>query len=788
MITNRRHTQTPFALRSRFAEPIAPPPTEGPAYVRKASAASSSAVTGITAGFSTPTPTGRLLTAIATSDSTLASAWVTPSGWTRGPEAAIAATPELGTVLFYKIATASEPLSYTFDTGATASYKLVTILEFTGNLTSAVFDAQAVATDAGSAVLSLASGSTATLSQADEIVVAVASVRGLPPTGGGYSDGYSDDYAFYSDVGAGYGATYTSTYTGTTSSTGPTWSPWTNSYESVSIQTAGTDILVSHNVAFRIVSAITAQSTTASWTPSHRAVLALGTFKAAVSTSRSGSVTISGTDDFTLQGSRTGGSGGVVLVSESGGIQGTGMAVSSTIVQASVVGITASGSSVKATWPQATTPNNLLLAFLVATPNSGFAGPANWVPLTQAVQTGLAGQIFYIPNAGSRSGDETFNLGSVSSASLVLMEVRGILTTSPLDVQATSSGTSNLAATGQTAETAQDDEFWVGLVGVNGNSTFDNESNGFNLFRTSTGSQVSMAVLDSPVASAGLASTSVALQSSRPWVGTVATFKANSLDIGGGTFSGRAEMVMGAVGKGVLKAKGSGRADIVIGARGGAQVTVPPAPGGPPVVPPPDAYDVVRKETEELAILLSEPRVTYDFDSVRNVVEVLGAKPESGLKRVRYVAVAPRNHPLSPHNLARNGEPRYLIEVIETGLAIHRRQKPGWWGPKTSTWQRMAWKVAESNRLHGAMVKRKKRAKEIADRRLDEYLRLSVEVETDVLPQPHLELGDLVLLKSKTAGRFEFRYKRGSLPLGSSSGQSIGFNKRLRLLKKKRRK
>jgi hypothetical protein len=734
---------------------------------------------------------------------------VTPTGWSRGPEVAVSSL--LGTVVFYRIAGGSdtysdtysdnfggttEALSYTFDTGATSSVKLLTILEFAGNLTSAVFDEDVTATDSGGAVTSISTGTTGTLAQPDEISVAIASISGLELIIGGYTDDYSDDYEDYADTSGGepelglgpalYQSTYPATYQGSASTGIPVWNAWTNSYQSVSVQSAGEESVVAHNVAYKIVSADTAQTSTASWSPSGRAVAAIATFKSAVSVTRSGSVVVGGRGKVTVEGTRAAVSGGVVLVSESGAIQGTGMAVSSTVVQASPIVSVAQASSIRATWPSATSSGNLLLAFVVATPNSGFAAPSGWIPLTQAVQTGLAGQMFYIPNASSRSGDETFNLGSLSAASAALMEVRGVIVSSPLDVQATSSGTSNLAATGQTAETTEDNEFWVGLVGVNGTSTFNDESNGFNLYSTSTGSRVSMAVLDSPVASAGLASTSVALQSSLQWVGAVATFKAVSLDLGGGTFAGRADMAMGARGNATVKAQGSGRADVVVSATGGAKVT-PPSDDGHPVIPPPDAHDVVRKEIEELAILLTEPRVTYDFDTVRNVVEVLGAKPESGLKRVRAVAIAPKNHPLSPSNLARNGQHRRMVEVIETGLAVHKKHHPMWWGPQTPWQKKVAWRVTEAARLHGAMVKRKKRAMEIANRRLDEYLRLSIEVETDVLPQPHLELGDIVLLKSRSAGNFEFRFKRGSLPLGSSSGMSIGFNKRLRILKRKRK-
>lgn len=169
--------------------------------------------------------------------------------------------------------------------------------------------------------------------------------------------------------------------------------------------------------------------------------------------------------------------------------------------------------------------------------------------------------------------------------------------------------------------------------------------------------------------------------------------------------------------------------------------------------------------------LLTHPSISYDFDRVRNVVEVLGSKPERNVPRIRAVAYAPRSHPLSAHKLARNGEPRWLVERVENNLAART---------KTVKTKRKGKEREEEKVIQESVVKSRKRAREIAARRLDNLLNSFIDASYEVLVHPHLEVGDTVGVRS-TYGDFTHRLKTYSLPLGIGAGQSVGFNKRLRM-------
>ena len=102
---------------------------------------------------------------------------------------------------------------------------------------------------------------------------------------------------------------------------------------------------------------------------------------------------------------------------------------------------------------------------------------------------------------------------------------------------------------------------------------------------------------------------------------------------------------------------------------------------------------------------------TYDIERVRNTVQVLGPEPEGHAERVRFVAYAEKGHPLSPSKLARNGEPRYLVETVD---AEH--------------------------------VKRTEQAKHQAQKKLEGLLRGEIDQSFDAVPILTLEPGDSVAL------------------------------------------
>jgi hypothetical protein len=152
--------------------------------------------------------------------------------------------------------------------------------------------------------------------------------------------------------------------------------------------------------------------------------------------------------------------------------------------------------------------------------------------------------------------------------------------------------------------------------------------------------------------------------------------------------------------------------------------------------------------------LLANARVVYDVPSTRNTVEVLGPEPRGPNKRVRAVAYAPNYHPLSPWSLSRNGEPRWLVDVVELTDA-----------------------------------KRAADAQAVADRRLDEWLTKSTQVSFDCLPITHLEEMDRVTLWDDTTGEWlDFYMGQFTIPLTSNGSMSVGALTRVSTRPRRRRR
>lgn len=59
-----------------------------------------------------------------------------------------------------------------------------------------------------------------------------------------------------------------------------------------------------------------------------------------------------------------------------------------------------------------------------------------------------------------------------------------------------------------------------------------------------------------------------------------------------------------------------------------------------------------------------EPRLIYDIAEFRNTVDIAGGK-KKGKPRAHARVSLPDSHPLSPKSLARNGEPRFIIEWLD---------------------------------------------------------------------------------------------------------------------------
>lgn len=150
--------------------------------------------------------------------------------------------------------------------------------------------------------------------------------------------------------------------------------------------------------------------------------------------------------------------------------------------------------------------------------------------------------------------------------------------------------------------------------------------------------------------------------------------------------------------------------------------------------------------------------VTVDWDAseVRNIVRVTGtlapkkkkttradAKPqlERPPTKLSAVAVAAPNHPLSPSKLGRNGVPRYLPVLIE-----------------------------------GAVYKSLAQARQLASSTLTKDLGLTTGVAFDMVPVFHLDVGDLITVKT-SAGTLTVRLEEGSIPITVSGDMSVGYQR-----------
>ena len=150
----------------------------------------------------------------------------------------------------------------------------------------------------------------------------------------------------------------------------------------------------------------------------------------------------------------------------------------------------------------------------------------------------------------------------------------------------------------------------------------------------------------------------------------------------------------------------------------------------------------------------SPPNVDFDITNVRNIVWVKGGKPKAKRRAnetraefetrqdkergVKAVAVAPRNHPLSPWRLGRPDSPRYLLHVIENDH-----------------------------------IRSEKEAQQLANRVLDDMLRQHIDITFGSLVVPHLEIGDMARIRTD-AYDLRFRMREFSIPLTSSGYMSVG--------------
>lgn len=142
--------------------------------------------------------------------------------------------------------------------------------------------------------------------------------------------------------------------------------------------------------------------------------------------------------------------------------------------------------------------------------------------------------------------------------------------------------------------------------------------------------------------------------------------------------------------------------------------------------------------------MLNQPEVNYNRgEDFFNSARLYGGTPAKAKKPIIAEYTAPRNHPLSPWSLARNGAPQYFAKV-------------------------------ESD----TQITTQKDADTYVKAHVDQALMGAIEVKLDSLVVPHLEPGDVCGLYSHSYHE-TFKLTRFSIPLNATGSMSVGYNSRV---------
>lgn len=218
-------------------------------------------------------------------------------------------------------------------------------------------------------------------------------------------------------------------------------------------------------------------------------------------------------------------------------------------MQSSTVSTITSGTSIQASWPQATASGNLLVAlisFNTWPANPSITPPAGWTEAVRsdAATTARAGAvIYYILNAASRSGAEQFTLSADCDCSLELLEYHDSAAgTWALDQVAEQIDTTGswTASSGTTPTTTANNEVCIALINSRPNGDagppYDADqsspTNSFSMIGQTESRNdpagVHAGSYERIVSSTGTYGTSVSLVAGCYWAGCIATFSATS--------------------------------------------------------------------------------------------------------------------------------------------------------------------------------------------------------------------------------------------------------------------
>ena len=188
--------------------------------------------------------------------------------------------------------------------------------------------------------------------------------------------------------------------------------------------------------------------------------------------------------------------------------------------------------------------------------------------------------------------------------------------------------------------------------------------------------------------------------------------------------------------------------------------------------------------------ILNRPTISYDVTGVRNVVEVLGPEPKGPPSRIRAVARANEKHKLSAEQMRRNGQPRYMVEVVDSNLAkpelewhaSHKRHHgkgaislvAAHWGAPSGVKNPGRWLKWRKS----VIAARQNKARDIARRHLKNRLRATIDTTFETIPIPHLEEGDPCAI-SVEGWHLTFILKQFTIPLVSDAPMTVGVNRRI---------
>lgn len=142
--------------------------------------------------------------------------------------------------------------------------------------------------------------------------------------------------------------------------------------------------------------------------------------------------------------------------------------------------------------------------------------------------------------------------------------------------------------------------------------------------------------------------------------------------------------------------------------------------------------------------IVSEPEISTDLSSIRNMVVVYGGVPKGGKRGVHAQVQLPASHPLSPQSLARGGVPQYLREEVSNDQIVSVRD-----------------------------------AKQAAQQRLDALSWAFVDLQFDALVIPHLEPRDVVRVDNGDWS-WNMQLQKFSIPLSADGAMSVGRHTHLR--------